>query len=95
VEQDGDYGKILCRCEVVTRKEVLDALTNPLGVLTLVGIKLRSRAMMGRCQGGFCSPRIVDMLVKEMGTPVSEVSLRGTGSWMFTGTAKGSSQNEN
>ncbi|MDR1578809.1 MAG: NAD(P)/FAD-dependent oxidoreductase [Synergistaceae bacterium] len=57
-----DYGEIICRCENVTKKEVRDAIENPLGARTLKGIKYRSRAMMGRCQGGFCLPRIMRML---------------------------------
>lgn len=95
VEQDPDYGRILCRCEVVSRREVLDAIENPLGVRTLIGLRLRSRAMMGRCQGGFCSPRIVDMLVHEFGAPLNELSLKGSDSWLFTGAAKGTHANEN
>jgi glycerol-3-phosphate dehydrogenase len=62
-----DYGEIICRCENVTKKEVRDAIENPLGARTLRGIKYRSRAMMGRCQGGFCLPRIMRMLREDYG----------------------------
>ena len=88
VEADPDYGQIVCRCETVTRKEVLQAIHNSLGVHTINGIKYRSRATMGRCQGGFCGPRIVEMLVEELDIPLPEVSLKGPGSWLFPGTTK-------
>ncbi len=88
VAEDPNYGHIVCRCEIVTRKEVLDAIHNPLGVNTLSGIKYRSRATMGRCQGGFCGPRIVEMLEQELGLTPEEVSLKGPGSWLFPGTTK-------
>lgn len=88
VERDPDYGDILCRCEMVTRKEVLQAIRNPLGVHTLAGIKYRSRATMGRCQGGVCSPLIVETLLEEFGVPLTEISLKGPGSELFVGTTK-------
>jgi glycerol-3-phosphate dehydrogenase len=88
VEEDSDYGHVLCRCETVTRREVLQAIRNPLGVRTINGIKYRSRAMMGRCQGGFCGPRVVEMLREESATELTQVSLKGPGSELFVGTAK-------
>jgi glycerol-3-phosphate dehydrogenase len=88
VDEDPDYGQIVCRCEMVTRKEVLEAIHNPLGVHTINAIKFRSRASMGRCQGGFCGPRIVEMLEQELGLSPEEISLRGPDSWLFSGTTK-------
>ena len=88
VEEDPDYGRVVCRCELVTRKEVLDAIRNPIGVRTLEGIRYRSRAMMGRCQGGFCGPRVVDMLQEDFGVPSQEISLKGPRSRLFVGPAK-------
>ena len=88
VATDLDYGRVLCRCEMVTRKEVLEAIRNPLGVRTMNGIKYRARAMMGRCQGGFCTPRVVEMLEQECGMAPTEISLNGKGSWLFAGTSK-------
>jgi glycerol-3-phosphate dehydrogenase len=64
---DPEYGEIVCRCEQVTKREVRDAIENRLGARTLLSVKYRSRAMMGRCQGGFCLPRIVRMLREEYG----------------------------
>jgi glycerol-3-phosphate dehydrogenase len=62
-----EYGEIICRCEHVTKKEIRAAIENPLGARTLRGIKYRSRAMMGRCQSGFCLPRIMRMLREDYG----------------------------
>jgi glycerol-3-phosphate dehydrogenase len=88
IESDPDYGRIVCRCELVTKREVLDAAHNRLGAISLTALKYRSRAMMGRCQGGFCGPRVVDLLIQE-GIPPEEITLRGGDSWLFTGTSKG------
>lgn len=87
-ESDIDDRTIVCRCEQVTRREVLDALNNPLGVRSLAGVRLRCRAGAGRCQGSFCGPRIVDILREDLGVSVSEMSLRGPGSELFAGEAK-------
>ena len=83
--QDPDYGEVVCRCEQITKKEVLDAINNPLGVRTIAGIKYRSRAMMGRCQGGFCTPRIVAILEKEFGYRPEDYLLFGKDAPLFTG----------
>ena len=85
---DPDYGRIVCRCELVTKREVLDAARNRLGAVSLTALKYRSRAMMGRCQGGFCGPRVVDLLIQEC-IPPEEITLRGGDSWLFAGTSKG------
>jgi glycerol-3-phosphate dehydrogenase len=67
---DPEYGEIVCRCESVTKREVRDAIENPHGARTLKSIKYRSRAMMGRCQGGFCIPRIARMLREDYGRDI-------------------------
>ena len=85
VSQNPDYGEVVCRCEQITRKEVLDAIANPLGVKTINGIKYRSRAMMGRCQGGFCLPRIVQILEKEFGYSPEDYLLKSRNSQLFIG----------
>lgn len=89
VDADPDYGQIVCRCESITRKEILEAINNPLGAQTLAAIKYRSRATMGRCQGGFCGPRIEEILEKELGVLPADMSLKGDGSWLFVGSTKG------
>jgi glycerol-3-phosphate dehydrogenase len=67
------YGKIVCRCENVTEAEVLDSIRKPAGARTVDGVKRRTRAGMGRCQGGFCLPVVVEILSKELGIPKEEV----------------------
>lgn len=73
IKQNPDYGVIVCRCEQVSKGEILDALHSPLCVPTLDGIKRRLRPGMGRCQGGFCSPLITQIIADELGIPLSEV----------------------
>jgi glycerol-3-phosphate dehydrogenase len=85
IAEDPDYGEIICRCEQITKKEILDAIQNPLGSKTINGIKYRARAMMGRCQGGFCLPRIVQILEKEFGYRPDDFLLSNPGSNLFTG----------
>ncbi len=89
---DPDYGEIVCRCETVTRAEIRQAIHNPLGVRTVNGIKVRTRASMGRCQGGYCETRITAMIREELGEAVTDVELGPKGSRMFTGTVKGGVQ---
>ena len=82
--RDPDYGEIVCRCEHITKREILDAIENPLGSKTLAGIKYRARAMMGRCQGGFCMPRIVQILEQDYGYRPEDYRLYSHGSYLFT-----------
>lgn len=62
IERNSDYGEIICRCEEVSKGEIIDALNSPLKVATIDGIKRRVRPGMGRCQGGFCSPLVAKSL---------------------------------
>ena len=87
VSEDPDWGEMVCRCEAVTKAEVLRALDNPFGVKTLDGIKRRARCGMGRCQGGFCTPRIVEIL-RDRGVHPEEITKRGVGSNLFLGNLK-------
>ncbi len=88
VDKNPDYGEIICRCEMITKGEILEAIRNPLGVRTLSGIKYRARAMMGRCQGGYCVARIVEILTDEMGYRLEEIYERGPESYMFAGRVR-------
>lgn len=85
VAEDPDYGEIICRCEQVTKREIKDAIENPLGVKTISGIKYRCRATTGRCQGGYCLTRIADILIKEYGMKPEEITIRDGGSHLFDG----------
>ena len=71
IKENPAYGNIICRCEMITEGEILDAIHRPLGARSLDGVKRRTRAGMGRCQAGFCSPRTMEILERE----VSELSL--------------------
>ncbi|MDR2137407.1 MAG: NAD(P)/FAD-dependent oxidoreductase [Synergistaceae bacterium] len=88
VASDPEYGEIICRCEKITKKEIRQAIENPLKARTMSSIKYRARALMGRCQGGFCTPRIVRMLRDEYGYKSEDFLLRG-GAPMFSGYARG------
>ena len=78
----------MCRCEKVTRAEILQAIHNPLGVHTLTGIKYRTRAMMGRCQGGYCQMRISQMLEEETGQSETELVYMRKGGHPFFGKVR-------
>lgn len=84
LDENPEYGEIICRCEKITKKEVRDAIENPLGAKSLVSIKYRARSGMGRCQGGFCTPRIVRMLRDEYGYKIEDFILRDEDSKMFS-----------
>ena len=88
VRENPEYGEIICRCEKITKKEIRDAIENPLGARSLVSIKYRARNGMGRCQGGFCTPRIVQMLRDEYSFDVNDYLLRERGSHMFAGNVR-------
>ncbi len=88
IASDPAYGEIVCRCETVTRKEIQMAVENPLGTVTLSGIKNRTRATAGRCQGGCCLAKIAELLVTEYGYRPSEIKLRGEGTELFEGYVK-------
>lgn len=80
IRENPAYGQIICRCESVTEGEILDAIHRPLGARSLDGIKRRTRAGMGRCQAGFCSPKVMDILSRELGLPLEEITKCGRGS---------------
>ena len=88
ITRDPDYGEVVCRCQTVTKVELRQAIENPLGVKTIAGIKYRAWATTGRCNGGYCLPRIARMLVEEYGLDPEEVTYRGAGSNLFTGRVK-------
>lgn len=84
------YGNIICRCEMVTEGEIIDAIRRPLGAKSLDGVKRRTRAGMGRCQSGFCSPRVMEILAKELDIPVEEITKSGGNSRIIEGVNKDS-----
>lgn len=77
IRQNPDYGEIVCRCEEISRGEILDALRSPIPVPTLDGVKRRVRPGMGRCQGGFCAPTVVEIIAEEFKLPAEDVTKSG------------------
>ena len=88
IEEDPEYGEIICRCQKVTKREIREAIENPFGVKSISAIKYRAWATTGRCNGGYCLTRIVDMLVNEYGMKPEEISYRSEGSELFSGKVK-------
>ena len=82
------YGKVVCRCEVVTEAEIVDSITRPLGARDLDGVKRRTRAGMGRCQSGFCSPKLMEVIAKHSGIDILSVTKKGAGSEILVGKIK-------
>ena len=90
IKENPAYGNIICRCEMVTEGEILDAIRRPLGARSLDAVKRRTRAGMGRCQAGFCSPRTMEILHRECGIPMTEITKSGGASRLLVGTNKDS-----
>jgi len=88
IKEQPAYGQIICRCESISEGEILDAIHRPLGARSLDGVKRRVRAGMGRCQGGFCAPRVIDILARELGVSHLEVTKAGPGSELLVGKTK-------
>ena len=77
IKENPSYGQIVCRCEEITEGEILDAIHRPLGATTLDGIKRRTRAGMGRCQAGFCTPKTMEILSKELHMELKDIRKTG------------------
>lgn len=78
IAQDSRYGHVICRCELVTEGEIVEAIKR--GARTVAEVKYRTRSGMGRCQGGFCGPRVLEILARELKIPVEQVTYSGVGS---------------
>lgn len=88
VSKDSNYNKIVCRCETVTEAEIVDAINRPCGARTVDGVKRRVRPGMGRCQGGFCGPKIIEIIARELNISVEEVLKDYNNSNMVAGKVK-------
>ena len=86
IASDPAYGNIICRCEVVTEAEIRRAIRRPVGARSVDGVKRRTRAGMGRCQGGFCCPRVAAIISEETGIPLKEVTKNGGESFLLSDT---------
>lgn len=89
IKEDPTYGRIICRCEGITEGEILDAIHRNPKARDLDGVKRRTRAQMGRCQGGFCSPYITELLARELNIPYESVTKFGRASVINMGKTKG------
>ncbi len=77
IKKNSSYGRIICRCETVTEGEIIDAIKAPAGARDVDGVKRRTRAGMGRCQGGFCGSKVVEILARELGCDINEITKFG------------------
>ncbi len=93
IKKEPAYGSIVCRCEMITEGEIIDAIRRPLGARSLDGVKRRTRAGMGRCQAGFCSPRTMEILARELGVSQLEITKNGGESRIAVGYTKNSVKN--
>ena len=88
IRENPAYGTVICRCETVTEGEIVDAIRRTPGARSVDGVKRRVRAGMGRCQGGFCSPRVMEILARELGVDQSAITKSGAGSELIVGVNK-------
>lgn len=83
ISENNLFGRVICRCETITEGEIVEAINSPVGARTVDGVKRRTRAGMGRCQGGFCGPRVTQILARELNISIPEVLKERTDSNMF------------
>jgi glycerol-3-phosphate dehydrogenase len=82
------YGNVICRCETITEGEIVDALKRPLAARSMDAIKRRVRAGTGRCQGGFCGPKVIEIIARELNISIEEVNKNTSGSYMISGKTR-------
>ena len=90
IKEQPAYGNIICRCEMITEGEIIDAIRRPLGAKSLDGVKRRTRAGMGRCQAGFCSPKTMEILERELKLSMFDITKCGGKSNIVVGVIKDS-----
>ncbi len=90
IARDPRYGNIICRCEMVSEAEIVNAVHGIIPATTIDAVKRRTRAGMGRCQSGFCLPKVAHIIARELDIPLEQVTKDGAGSPLFAGeTLKG------
>ncbi|HHT88517.1 MAG TPA: NAD(P)/FAD-dependent oxidoreductase [Clostridiales bacterium] len=92
IKKNPMYGNIICRCETVTEAEIVDAINRNCGARSVKAVKKRTRAGMGRCQGGFCSPRVMEILARELGKDWTDIPYDSTKSYILTEETKRNQQ---
>lgn len=88
IQHEPAYGRIVCRCETISEGEIIDALHREIPINSLDAIKRRTRAGMGRCQAGFCTPRIMEIICRELNLPMEQVTKKGADSMLVMGRTK-------
>jgi len=88
IKERPEYGRIICRCETITEGEIIDALKSPIPPVSLDGIKRRAGTGMGRCQGGFCGPKVLEIMAKHLNTAYENILQDNTGSYILTQPTK-------
>ena len=88
IKENPLYGKIVCRCETITEGEIVDAIHSPLPARSVDAIQRRLRAGMGRCQGGFCGPKVLEILARELGCSTADICKNNKKSYMICGKVK-------
>ena len=89
MERQPAFGRVICRCETVTEGEILEALAGPIPPRSVDAVKRRVNAGMGRCQAGFCGPRVVEILSRELGISPGDVVQDRAGMWLLSRETKG------
>lgn len=88
IQENPLYGNVICRCETITEAEIMQAIHRPLGAKSVDAVKRRVRAGMGRCQGGFCGPKVIEILARELNVAPEEINKHNPGSYMVTGRSR-------
>lgn len=88
IKENPMYGNIVCRCELVTEAQIVDTIHRPIPARSVDAVKRRVRAGMGRCQGGFCTPKTMQILARELGMNLDEITKKGGNSYMLVGKVK-------
>ena len=88
IKENPMYGNVVCRCELVTEAQIVDAIHRPIPATSVDAVKRRVRAGMGRCQGGFCTPKTMHILARELGVDMTAITKKGGNSYMLTGKVR-------
>lgn len=88
IKKNKNYGRIICRCEEITEGEIIDAIKRSFGTISLDGVKRRCRPGMGRCQGGFCGPRVQEIIARELNIPLESIVLEKDKSYILSGKSR-------
>lgn len=88
IKKDSRYGKIICRCESITEGEIVDSINRSFGKISLDGVKRRCRPGSGRCQGGFCGPRVQEIIARELNVPMEDIVQESDGAYILIGRTK-------